>query len=158
MLCRAQHSAKERARRAIVRAGGTNTVDPLAARIHLLMLSSVGVGRRSVSQACDVPERVLQRIRSGKRKYIRKVTEDKILAVTADAYSEGSFIDSKPTWKLIRELIREGGFTKAELARLLGLNKPELRWHKRIRGTTAVKVEKLYKRLMSGTVELRRAA
>lgn len=152
LACRVTNAANERRRRAIRRMGEKNIVDPTTARAHLLMLSKAGVGRKSVSDACDVSITVLQRIRQGRRRYIRWETEHRILSVTPEAFSGGSVIDSATTWKQAERLLEEG-FTRSELAGRLGLAKPELRWGSRITGRTAVRVDRLYRTIMAGVEE-----
>lgn len=150
LSCRVVNAEKARKRRAVLRTGLRNIAEPDAAREHLIFLSKCGVGRTSVAAACDISETVLQRIRQGRRRYIRRETEQKILSVTPDAFSEGSKIDATETWKKVNQLLREG-FTRAELARRMGLPKPELRWrHSRVTGSTAVRVEKFYRMVMAG--------
>lgn len=152
LRCRVTHAAKERCRRAVLRRGEKNITDPAAARAHLFMLSKVGVGRKSVSEACDVSIPALKLISQGRRRYIRRETERRILGVTPEAFSGGSVIDSAATWKQAKRLLEEG-FTRKELAHRLGLAKPELRWGSRITGRTAVRVDRLYRTIMAGAEE-----
>lgn len=103
-----------------------------------------------MAAACDVSLTVLQRIRQGRRSYIRRETERRILSVTRSAYSAGSVIDATETWAKVNHLLAEG-FTRAELARRLGLPKPELRWDAdHVLGATAVKVDRFYRMIMAG--------
>lgn len=128
-----------------------------AARKHLQMLSDAGIGRDSVAAACDVSQRTVRKIRIGQRKQIRRSTELRILAVTAEAYGAGNHIDARPTWKQLDTLLEEG-FTRAELARRLGLKKPELRFSKRlVEGLTAVRVDRFYRQIMAGADDMRAA-
>jgi hypothetical protein len=90
----------------------------------------------------------IRRIRSGDRKHIRKSTQDKILAVTADAISDASVVPAASTWSQIEELLDEG-FTKAELARRLGYATPALQLRKdRILARTAARVDRFYRTIM----------
>lgn len=139
-----------RAMRKRHRQGIFNTlVDAAAARDHLLKLSRRGVGRRAVADACDVNKSVLQLIKLGKRKQIRKSTEQRILAVTKDAIADHATMYAGRTWQRIRKLVDEGGFTQKEIARRLGYKKGALQFRRgRILAKNASKVERLYRSLL----------
>lgn len=118
--CRRANSAYEAGRKIARAAGQGNGIVPAAkARAHLAALSEQGVGRRSVSAACDVADTVLGDIISGRKVNIRAATERAILAVTAAAAGDRALVPAKATWKLLDELIKDG-YTRSELGRLLG--------------------------------------
>lgn len=120
--CRAANAAYERMRSAERKAGNADNIVPAdKARAHLLALSAAGVGRKSVRQATDINEAILQKIRSGVRTQIRRSTERRILAmpIAADMLSDGAHIDAGPSWALVAELV-QAGFTKKRIAHELG--------------------------------------
>ena len=120
------------------------------ARRHLLWLSGLGVGRTSVADACDLSYITVKRIRQGRTRRILPETERRILNVTPEAFAGGSQIPAGRTWLQIRTLLAEG-FTKRELAKRMGYAKPELRMgRKLVTGTTAVRVDKFYRKIMAG--------
>lgn len=117
------------------------------AREHLLALSAKNVGRRAVAAACDVADTVLQEIRSGKKTQIRAETEKRILSVDEKAISDHALVPSKETWKLIKTLIRDYGYTKTEISKDLGCQAktPSLQMGRRyILASTALKVRIMY--------------
>lgn len=87
-------------------------------------------------------------IRSGKKKRIRRRTEARILAVTAEAVAGGALVPAGPTWRRINRLLEEG-FTRAEIARRLGYKRPALQLRKDfVTAKNAAAVERLYCRVM----------
>ena len=149
LRCRAANSRYECERSASRLAGDWNGLVPAtAARHHLFRLSKQGVGRRAVSAACDVSLTIIGSIRSGTRTQIRKRTQDRILGVTRHAVSDAALVPANETWRQINALIEEG-FTKAELARRLGLETPALQLGRsRILARTAARVDRLFRMLM----------
>jgi hypothetical protein len=101
-----------------------------------------------IAAACDVSLTILASIRSGIRTQIRKRTQDRILGVTRLALSDATLVPSTETWHQIDMLLEEG-FTKAELARRLGFERPALQIGKdRILARTAARVDRLFRMLM----------
>jgi len=151
LQCRAANSNYETSRAAARKAGDWNgLVSAKRARAHILKLSRAGVGRRSLAEAADVGETVIVEVRSGKKRQIRKRTETRILAVTAEAVAGGALVPASRTWLLINRLIKYEGFTRAEIARRLGYRRPALQLGREfVTAKTAVAVERLYRRLMS---------
>jgi len=150
LLCRAANSRYECERAAARRAGQWNgLVSASVAKRHIRKLSRAGIGRRSISASCDVGMTTIQEIKTGRKLQIRKATEAAILRVDKDAISGGSIIQAKRAWKLIDRLLREG-FSKAELARRLGLNSPAIQFRKdRITARSAMRIERFYNRIIS---------
>jgi hypothetical protein len=148
--CRAANSRYECERLAARKAGDWNgCVSAAKARKHLEKLSRQGVGRNSICEASGVARSIVARIKNGKKKLIRRRTETKILAVTADARADHSIVPAARTWRLINRLLQEG-FSKAEIARRLGRQTPALQIRKDfILARTAVAVERLYNRVMA---------
>lgn len=119
------------------------------ARQHLQKLSRAGVGRRAVAAASDVSSNILSAIRSGSRRQIRASTEKRILAVDGRARADRSIVPASGAWRRIRQL-QDEGFSKAELARRLGLRTEAIQIGKaKITARTAVRIERLYQRCVA---------
>lgn len=93
--------------------------DASEAREHLLWLSTVGVGKRTVHARTRIAISTIDRIRSGEIERCRPATIAKILAVNGADAVNGARVPSGPTSKLVDELLREG-FTRTRIARELG--------------------------------------
>jgi hypothetical protein len=150
LLCRAANSNYQTAREAAKKLGDWNgIVNAGKARRHIHRLSLQGVGRRAIADASDVGLTIVSEIRTGKRLRIRSRTERAILAVTIEAVSGGALVDADPTWKRLCKLIEEG-FSKAEIARRLGLRSPRLQFNRvEVTARTAMRVEKFYRAIMA---------
>lgn len=148
--CRRANSAYEAERKLARAAGDWNGLVPAEkARAHLKDLSDQGIGRRSVSTVSDLSETVLSAIIAGRKTKIRALTERAILAVTKDAAADGSLVPAKETWKLLKELIKDG-FTKSELARRMGAKTPALQLKKDfVTLRSAYQVQRLHSELRS---------
>jgi hypothetical protein len=146
--CRHANTLYARKRAAERRAGNVGDIVPAdKVRAHLAALSAAGIGRRTVHDVSGVAETVICNIIHGKRTRVRASTERAILAVTAAAAADGAYIDAKPTWKLINQLLRTG-CTKASIALQLGAVTPALQINKRrITARKADDVRRLYERL-----------
>ena len=154
LLCRAAHSRYECARDRARRHGDWNgIVDASAARRHLQALSRAGVGRHSVSAACDVGATIIWEIRTGRRTRIRALTARKILSVDVGARAGAAHVPAGPTLGLIAELV-DGGYTRFWIARQLGYRGQGLQFHfQRITARNAMRVERLYRRIEAGLVQ-----
>lgn len=148
--CRRANNEYEKARAAARKAGDWNGIVPAAkARAHMAFLSKGGIGRRVVCDVSLVADSVLVEIIAGRKTHIRARTERRILAVTVRAAADRAYVDSAPTWKLLDELIADG-FTKSEIARLLGYSTRALQLGRdQITVRNAYDVEKLHARLRS---------
>lgn len=146
--CRRANTAYEKERAALRKAGLHNgMVSAAAARAHLLALSAIGIGRRTVHDVSGLSETVLCDIRTGSKLNIRASTERAILAVTQQAALDGCYVDATLTWQLIDEL-RNWGYSKAFLALQLGAKTPKLQINKHsIRAGKARDVQRLHERL-----------
>lgn len=146
--CRRSNSDYERQRKAARAAGDWNGIVPAGrAQAHLVSLSRRGVGKRAVAAATDVCMTVLQDIRTGKKAQIRARTERKILAVTPDLVSDRALVKPGRTFQLI-ELLREEGFSKAELAKRLGYRNGALQFRRtRMTARNVHRIETLYRSL-----------
>lgn len=147
-VCRAANRNYARKRLAAQRDGDWNgLVDAGPARAHLRRLSRAGVGRRAVAAASDVALTVISDVRAGRKTQIRARTERRILAVTPAMVSDRALVKPGRTFERI-ELLRDEGFSKAELARRLGYATPALQFkHGRMTARNVARVERLYQRL-----------
>lgn len=131
-------------------AAADRVVSAARARRHLAALSRQGIGRRAVAAASDVGETAISEITRGAKRQIRSSTERALLEVTADALADHATIDAADTWALVSELL-EAGWSKAELARRLGYERPALQLgSERVLARTALRVRRLHREL-SGT-------
>lgn len=134
--------AKCRVRRAFA-----GLVSSDAARAHLLQLAAVGVGKRAVHDACDVPMSMLHEIRLGRKPHIRVETERRILEVDAGAIADHATVPAGETWRMLGELLALG-IPKYRLARLLGSQANRSRPSLQIRpGRVLAKTEQRVRRL-----------
>ncbi len=149
LLCRAANSRYESERRAMRQSGEWNCLVPATrARRHILNLSKHNVGRRAISAASDVSATIIFEIKRGRRATIRKSTQDRILAVTRLAVSDAALVPAANTWRQLNTLLAEG-FSKAELARRLGLRSGSLQLGKeKVLARNAVRVDRFYRLLM----------
>lgn len=145
--CRRANTAYE-TMRAIARKNGewNGLVPSTRARNHLFKLSAQGVGRRAVQASTDIGGTIIQKIYSGEKKKIRAKTEEKILRVTLQQSSLGSYVDAQPAWALLNILLVKG-YSKTQLANLLGGKSLALQVNNvKILLRTEVKVKKLFAR------------
>jgi hypothetical protein len=151
LRCRAANSTYEVERDKQRRAGMTNHVVPSnAARAHLLKLSNIGIGRRTVAQASGVSATILHSIRQGNRPNIREDTERRILAVAVTCHADHALVDAAPSWRLLNELI-DDGYSRKLLALWLGAKTPALQIRKDyITAANAHKVQRLYNQIRAG--------
>lgn len=129
--CRAANSRYEAERQRRRKEGDWNgVVSATKARRHILKLARLGIGYKTVADAAGISEHVAHKIRNGQRTQIRARTERLILGVTKAAAGDAVLVDAGPTWTRIEQLIRDGGFSKAEIARRLGYKTPALQLRK----------------------------
>lgn len=146
--CRRANSAYETRRAQARKAGDWNgLVAADRARAHLAALSAKGLGYRVVADVADVSRSVLQKIINGRRQKVRALTERAILAVSEAAAADRAMLPAGPTWALLDELVADG-YSKAELARQLGYQRPALQLKRtEVTVRNAYQVEKLHARL-----------
>lgn len=149
--CRAASSRYESERQKKRKAGLANPIVPAdKAREHILKLSDIGIGYKTVADAAGLTYSTVFKIRSGDRKNLRRLNEKAILAINENVLPDAALVDAKPVWRKIRWLLREG-FSKAELARRLGYKTPALQIRKdRVTAKTALKIEKFYNQIRLG--------
>jgi hypothetical protein len=134
------------------RGEGNPIVSASRAREHILQLSKQGIGRRAISDACDIGQSSIGEIKRGIKKQIRRETERKILSVDSGAAAGGTLVCVKSTWRRINWLLKEG-FTKKELAQRLGYARQLQIRRDKCCASTAAKVEKFYNRIRAGDEE-----
>jgi hypothetical protein len=123
-------------------------------RAHLGKLSRAGVGYKSVAIAADVAFSIVQGVMSGRKKFVRRATADRIMAVTKDAMADHALVDAGPTWKRIHELL-EIGMTKGAIARHLGCGRAALQIRRgKVLARTALAVRRLHTRVMAEPHEM----
>ena len=120
-------------------------------RQHLRRLRAAGVGRDTVADISGIGATTIDEIRSGRARRIRRSTERAILKVTKDAMTEAKLVPASQVWDQIEKLIRDDGFTKAEIARRLGLKTAALQFKKtRMTARTVARFERFVRRLNLG--------
>lgn len=133
-------------RKALVWNGLVPTAD---VRAHLRKLSRQGVGYKSVAIAADISRTVLANVLFNGKAFMRAQAVKRVLAVDRDAVADHALLPAGPTWRRLNRLLSEG-FTKTELARRLGAQKPALQIRRRqVTAETAMKVERLYSIVMA---------
>lgn len=146
--CRRANTAYESMRQKARRAGDWNgIVSADRARAHLRKLSRLGIGRRTVEEATDLPNSILLEIKKGRKLRIRARTERLILGVGKAQLPDSAFVPAARTWRLIDKLIEEG-YIKSFLAKRLGFKGCGLQFNRRIVTVrTAARVERLHRDL-----------
>lgn len=148
LKCRMANSNYETARARARKAGDWNgLVDAAPVRAHLRKLSRAGVGYKTAADAASVARSVVAKVRIGERTQIRASTAKRLLAVTAAARADHSYVSAAQTWYLIKQLLDEG-FTKARIAQELGVGRALQIRKTRVLARTALAVEKLWRKYM----------
>jgi hypothetical protein len=142
--CRADKSARERARKAAVKEFGPGIVPAEKAKLHLKLLRRYKVGLRAVSAATDISVNALRAIRSGEKNMIRRKIAERILAVNRYVISDHALVPAVKTWNQINELIEEG-YTEQFIAKKIGVNSGiQQLGDKNVLAITAERVDRLY--------------
>lgn len=110
--------------------------------MRLIDLRDLGVGLHRVADVTGLAFRTVQRIRSGASTQIRRRVEHAILSLQP-SLAHGQHVNGYQTRKLLRHLEGEG-YTKAELARRLGLLCGRLQFHPHVTVRNALKVRQLF--------------
>lgn len=131
--------------------GWNGLVDAGEVREHILYLSRLGVGYKTVAEAANVGVTTLADVRAGRKKKIRAQSAKRVLEVGTDAKADKAFVDARPSQKLLKKLLRLG-YTKTELASRLGSKAkvPSLQLLERKKMTvrSAHEVKKVYDDIM----------
>lgn len=150
----ATHQRDQRARRK--HSDMDYTVSAELAREHLLELRKAHVGKRAVCAVTGISDLRLMAIANGTQRRIRQSTEEKIMAVTTEARSDGSLISGKETTRRIDHMIAALGISKSDIAEHLGYKRNDgIQFYGRPRVTAAnaLRVERLYHRLMGANTK-----
>ena len=123
-------------------------VDATETREHLLWLRSFGVGLRTVVKLTGLGRTALGQIRSGETKQVHPDTETKILDLWRDTRNDAMVVAAEPTWKRIAWL-QQQGWSKARIARELGLGRTLQIRTERITHRTEQRVEDLVRRVLT---------
>jgi hypothetical protein len=143
--CRSAEAGYQASRAQAKAKGLTGWVDATAASDHLLYLAQHQVGLEHAAMLSGVSVRTLQAIRNG-RPRICKAIERRIL-LTRAIPALGAHVNGYRTRHLLLCLFKEG-YTRTQLARLLGLRTRQIRLHHEgVTVKNAVKVRALYRRL-----------
>ena len=135
-------------------------IDATEARKHLLWLSSVGVGKRRVSELTGIASTTVWKIRTGRLTKCRRSTADKILAVGKSKAADGAKVDAEPTWRRIDELLKHG-WTKTAIAVAIGsqAKRPALQLSRdEVSAKHARAIEELHRTALLPVIEERRMA
>lgn len=150
--CRAANSRYE-TERAVARAAGdwNGVVSAAQTRQHIERLSAAGVGGKALAAASGISYTIIQLVKHGHRKQVRRRTEARILSVDGSARSDGALVPSDQARRMIEHLVDEG-YSKAQLARWLGYQRPALQFFrsKLITARTASRVERMVVLLRAG--------
>lgn len=93
---------------------------------------------------------VLQRIKNGQHRFIKKSSARKVLDVTADAVADHGRIKAGHTYRMIDRLLRSG-FTYTSLSVRSGVARSVLSHRKEyVTAKTKMKIEKLYNVIFAG--------
>ena len=103
-------------------------VDCSEAREHLLWLSSIGIGKRTVHKVTGVALSSVEGIRSGDIVKARPKTVDRILAVGKHRSHGRIPVDPTKALRMLDEL-HQAGMSKAAIARALGHKTPALQYY-----------------------------
>lgn len=148
VLCRAANADYVRSRRTDWLPDPTEMVSAAPARAYLLTLRIQGVGYRQAATIARLDPGLIQDIRKGARTQIRAVTSTRILGIRPQL-ALGQRVTAWRTWRLLDSLKREG-FSRADLARKLGLQDTHLQLHARhVRVKNACKVRNLWHFIMA---------
>jgi hypothetical protein len=146
--CRAANSRYECRRAELRRLGLWNGLVPAeASRKALLRFSLRGIGRNTVAKNAGVSRSVIWKIRTGKARQVRAMTEKRILELGPSLPPRSKLVAALPTWRKIAWLL-EQGFTRGELALRLGRRTRNLQLNRDVvTQKTADAVEKLYREM-----------
>jgi hypothetical protein len=107
--CRAANSEYENARRIARKAGDhRGLVSTERARQHMLALRASGVGWKTVADAAKIGNSTAGKVLYKPAAKIRAHTERAILAVTTACAADRTYIDARPSWELLDDLLAVG--------------------------------------------------
>lgn len=114
--CKRANSAYEN-ERARARAAGDyrGLVDAAPVVAHINALRARGLGWKTIADAACVSTGTVSDLIYGKQLKLRGHTARKLLAVTALAARDGAYIDARPSWALIKQLL-QWGYPRSRIA------------------------------------------
>lgn len=117
------------------------------AQQHLQRLSNYGVGLRAVAKHTGLSREHLQDIKHGLRRRIRQSTEEQIMRIGGDfrQKSLGSWMSAGGAERMVTKML-SAGWTKAQIARAMGMKSAALKWwgQERIRVNTFIRLESVF--------------
>lgn len=130
------------------------------AREHVAELARLGIGYKTVADACGVARSAMQAIRAGEVARIRSQTERRILAVDEGCRADKNLVAGTKTKRLLKRILARG-FTQTQVSRELGcsvfvFSRAAIDGMKRVEAATELRVEKLWRRVQSGELQPRR--
>jgi hypothetical protein len=143
VVCRVEGAAYQ----AHARGGQLAAVDASPARQHLQQLAALGVGTRQAARLSGLSRAHVVRIATGQQRAIAPDTAAAVLAIRPQL-AHGSIVPGVTTWRQIDSLEREG-YSRRDLARLLGSRAQQLQLHRHVRVRSALRVARLYDALAS---------
>jgi len=121
-------------------------VDATPAREHLQRLAQRGIGLTQASRLSGIARPTLQAIRNGTRRSIAARLEEAIASIPAIP-AMGALTSGYPVRRMLA-WFRLEGFTKADIARRLGLRTPHVQFvHRCCTYRTAARVRALYRKV-----------
>jgi hypothetical protein len=151
MKCKRANAEYTRKRRNTISDGPTDPlVDASTTQEYLQYLSEAGIGSRAVHESTDVARHILVEIATGRRRRIRRSTQQRILNVTAEAVADGARVNPELAQMQIEELMQDGDFTAAELSRRLGISEKLYPMKSRkMRASTVARINRFYRLIMA---------
>lgn len=151
MKCKRANAQYTQERRKTISDGPADPlVDATTTQEYLQYLSAEGIGTRAVHECTDIARHILVEIATGRRRRIRRSTQQRILKVTADAVADGARVNPELAQMQIEELMQEGDFSAAELARRLGISEKLYPMKSRkMRASTVAKINRFYRQIMA---------
>lgn len=157
--CRKANSEYESARARARKAGEWNgLVDAEPARLHLMHLSSLGIGYKTVADQSGVSRTTLAAVKTRKKTRIRALSAAAVLRVDGRCHADGALVSAAGVRQRITRLVGKG-MSKASIARRLGLQRGALQYtHPKVTELTRQRFIALEHRLKTEQEEARRAA
>lgn len=157
--CRKANSQYEQARARARKAGEWNgVVDAEPTRLHLMHLSRLGIGYKTVADQSGVSRTTLAKIKARTKTRIRALSAAAVLRIDGRCHADGALVSSSGVRQRIARLIGSG-LSKAGIARRLGLQRAALQYtHPRVKELTRQRFIALEHRLRTEQKEAREAA
>jgi superfamily II DNA or RNA helicase len=150
--CTEANRNAHRAREVRARQGGPSTdlVPASRSRGQLRILEGQGAARKALARAADLNVKTIVEILDGSKARIQPDTERTILALTIQqvraANAPGTVVSAAATWELVDDIVRRG-WSKAWIARELGVGPALQLGSSQITAGNAARIEALHRRL-----------